>query len=76
MDPFERLAIGIVESAASDYRKALKYIKGHPDGPKILENEKIVSDCERFFCGDWMEELTLVDGKMIMQKIKNEIFFD
>ncbi|HAX50661.1 MAG TPA: hypothetical protein DCX82_01795 [Lachnospiraceae bacterium] len=76
MDPYENLANGIIELEAKDYRRALKYIKKHPKGPKIHENERTIRDCERFFCGHWITELSGVDGKMIMNRIKSEIFND
>lgn len=76
MNEYENLANGIIELAAKDYRRALKYIKRNPKGPKVHENKRMVSDCERFFCGHWIEELTAADGKMIMNRIKSEIFDD
>ncbi len=76
MNPYENLANGIIIQAAKDYRRALKYIKKHPKGSKVHENERTIRDCERFFCGRWIEELTDVDGKMIMNQIKSEIFDD
>ena len=76
MNEYESLANGIIELAAKDYRRALKYIKKYPHAHKSHEAWRTISDCERFFCGHWIEELTAADGKMIMNRIKSEIFDD
>ena len=72
MDRYERLSNGIVEQAANDYRRALAYLKNTPKGPDVYLARRTVSECEKFFTGDWIKILTNVDGKSIMDRIKGE----
>lgn len=73
MYQYEALANGIIVRAAKDYRHALKYLKKNEYGDRAIEAKRTITDCERFFQGEWIKELTDVDGNTIMQKIKEEI---
>lgn len=72
MDRYEQLANGIVKQAATDYRRALAYLEKTPKGPAANLAKRTVSECERFFTGEWINVLTNVDGKSIMDRIKGE----
>lgn len=72
MDRYQNLANGIVEQAASDYRRALKGLKNKPDDPDAYLWIKTVVECEKFFKGEWIKVLTNIDGESIMNKIKDE----
>lgn len=80
MDPYERLANAIVVQAAEDYREARRTKKEldekermtAKDEAKYFEADKMEKDCEKFFRGDWIKALTKVDGKVILQKLREE----
>ena len=59
---YTNLANAIITKAVQDYKFALRC-----DLPKTKK------DCESFFCSDWFEVLTNLDGKTIMRKIKEMI---
>ena len=59
---YTNLANAIITKAVQDYKFALRY-----DLPKTKK------DCESFFCSEWFEVLTNLDGKTIMRRIKEMI---
>lgn len=74
MNGYEELAAAIVARAVQDYRMALKYLKKHPRrSRRRTKFENLKHDCERFFTGDWIRELTDVDGRKIMEKIQEDV---
>ena len=58
----DNLSNAIILSAVDDYRKALA---GKEPG-------WVISDCERFFLSEWFSILTNLDGKTLLDKLKNE----
>ena len=68
-DPYENLANAIVLQAVKDWRSAVRTLKKRPryDPAKQMKEE-----CERFFRSDWFEQLTGVDGSVILRKLKQE----
>lgn len=70
MTPYQRLANGIVERAVEDYRTALKGQKINTDTP----TNKTITECEKFFKSEWFMTLTNVDGQMIIDKVKGEVY--
>ena len=68
-EPYESLANAIVLQAVKDWRSAVRTLKKRPryDPAKQMRDE-----CERFFLSDWFEELTSVDGRVILRKLKQE----
>lgn len=69
LDPYENLANAIILRAVQDYRIALKKIKKHPNDVLIQAR---IRECERFFLSQWFIELTNLDGKMLLKKLKEE----
>ena len=69
MDPYEKLANGIVIQAAKDYRTALRKLKRNPRN-QLAKAE--ADSIERFFRSDWYKSLTEVDGEMVLQKLREE----
>ena len=67
--PYENLANAIVLQAVKDWRSAVRKLKKRPryDPAKQMKEE-----CEGFFLSDWFEELTSVDGRVILRKLKQE----
>ncbi len=65
----ERIANAIILQAVKDYRNARKKLKKRP---KNKDAKLMVEDCERFFCSDWFEALSEVDGKMLLRKLQEE----
>ena len=70
MDPYEELANAIILKAVSDYRKALRHLKGNPDYTKAVLTKY---DCERFFRSEWFKALTKVDGPWLMRRLREEV---
>ena len=68
-EPYENLANAIVLQAVKDWRSAVRTLKKRSryDPAKQMREE-----CERFFLSDWFEELTSVDGSVILRKLKQE----
>ncbi len=62
MTPYENLANAIVMSAVVDYRMSNK--------------RRELRDIERFFLSDWFATLTDADGRVILEKLKEEKRYD
>ena len=69
MDAYEKLASEIVLSAVKDYRDARRKLKKKP---KNEDAKLMIRDCERFFCSQWFEMLTSLDGEAILERLKEE----
>ncbi len=68
-DAYEDLANAIVLQAVKDWRKAVKTLKKRP---RYEAAKQMRDECERFFRSEWFEELTSVDGSVILRKLKQE----
>ena len=69
----QELANAVVLQAAKDYRAALKRQKKHPrDGYAI----KMQKECERFFLSQRFDIFTGIDGKGLMEKLREEVMAD
>lgn len=68
-DGYEELANAIVLQAVKDWRKAVKTLKKRP---RYEAAKQMRDECERFFRSEWFEELTSVDGSVILRKLKQE----
>ena len=60
----EKLVEAIIVQAVRDYSIALT---------EVVVDERMVSDCERFFRPDWFQMLTDLDGEAIIREIKKQI---
>ena len=60
----EKLVEAIIVQAVRDYSIALT---------EVVVDERMVSDCERFFRSDWFQMLTDLDGEAIIREIKKQI---
>ena len=69
-DPYERLANAIILNAVADYRAALKKIKRNPKSKAAIDE---ALQLEKFFGSSWYQQLTSVDGKFLIRKLKDEI---
>ena len=76
MDPYQRLANAIVLQAVEDYKAALHWLKRHPtnSGTRWIDNVNMACECEQFFCGQWIEMLTNLDGREIMRQIREDVY--
>jgi len=70
MEPYESLANAIIVQAVKDYRKALQRLDRHPEKNDYKAE---VNSLERFFCSDWYQMLTDLDGTILMRKIREEL---
>lgn len=67
-NPIRKLADAIVLQAVEDYRLALggKAVRG--ESP-----ERVINDVEKFFRSDWFYMLTLLDGEILIKKLRKEV---
>lgn len=112
VNPYERLANGIIEQAVKDYRNAARFLKNHPCTKElesivatqlaekkkqrterlklnlpvgkeniskeerlldnIRSNERMVAETERFFLSDWFTDLTEINGKWLLERLKSK----
>lgn len=68
-DGYEELASAIILQAVKDWRSAVRKLKKRPryDPAKQMKEE-----CEQFFLSEWFEQLTSVDGRYLLRKLKQE----
>lgn len=68
-DPWENLAIGIVNQAAKDYVSArIKIMKD----PKRVAGAVQAAEAERFFHSDWYRQLTSVDADWLIEELRKK----
>lgn len=78
MDGYNSLVAAIVERACIDYIASLKYLATHtlPNTRRerciYYRHERTVNDCEKFFRGQWIEELGDYNGLDIMKKCREK----
>lgn len=81
------LSKAIVEQAVVDYRASLEFLKANknedtvkmkPNDRKRFEEKlsfykRLKKDCIEFFRGNWIKELTDIDGRKIKQIIEEQV---
>ena len=70
MSGYEALANAIIIQAAKDFRAAYKRMKRFPNDGRAQEE---VREITKFFCSQWFEMLSDVDGTTLLKKMKDEI---
>ena len=70
---WQDLAEAIVLQAVEDYRMAKMSLLAGMMDPKAAT--RIIRRCERFFRSQWFEDLTGLDGKKFLQRIKEGFSF-
>jgi hypothetical protein len=70
MKPYEQLANEIIITAVDEYKSCLKALKKDKDN-KTLRNFRIKT--EQFFYSEWFNNLTNVNPKYLIKKIKEKI---
>lgn len=65
----ENLVCGIVKKAVDDWRKAKRRLRKCPTSQMA---QGIVIDCETFFKSDYFYNLTGMDGKEFLKKLKEQ----
>lgn len=73
MDPCQALANAIILQAVKDWRDAVRILKKHTWS---IEARQVKEECERFFCSEWFEILTSLDGKVVLNKLKEDAGID
>ena len=69
MAEFEALANAIIEQAAKDFRVALRKLRRDPYNTIA---RRTAQEAKVFFCSDWFEVLTAVNGPAILKQLKEE----
>ncbi len=70
MSGYETLANAIIIQAAKDFRAAYKRMKRFPNDARVQDE---VREITKFFCSEWFEALSDVDGPALLRKMKDEI---
>jgi len=69
LDPYENLANAIIQTAATDYRAAMRRLgKNHDNYAAASE----ATELERFFRSAWYEMLTDLDGEYLLGRLRQE----
>ena len=69
-NPYERLVHAIVLQTVKDYRSACKQLKQKPKSEAATRH---LISCEKFFLSEWFKEITNADGKLILNKLNEEV---
>lgn len=69
MDPYKRLANAVVLQAVMDWRNAVKRLKRRK---RNSEAKRMKEDAEEFFLSERFLCYTSLDGKMLLQKLREE----
>lgn len=67
---YENLANAIVLQAVKDYRVALKCLKMNPGNRNAAADKW---EIEKFFRSRWFQELTSIDGEMLIGSLNSEV---
>ena len=67
---YEKLANAIILLAVKDFRTAHRRLKRHPND-KSAQGE--IQSITRFFCSQYFEALTTLNGPSLLQKIIDEL---
>ena len=70
MRGYESLANAIIVQAAKDFIAAYKRMERFPNDTRAQDEGR---DIAKFFCSQWFEALSDVDGPTLLKKIKGEI---
>ena len=70
MNGYKALANAIIIQAAKDFKAAYRWMKRFPNDACVQDEVKEIT---KFFCSQWFEELSDVDGPSLLRKIKDEI---
>ena len=73
MDGWRDLANAIIETAAHDYKQALRTLERYPYN-YMAQRQKY--EIEQFFRGSLFEVLTDIDGNYLMKKLQEEVHSD
>ena len=69
MTDYNALAIAIIEQAVKDFRAALRKLRRDPYN---IIARRTAQETKVFFCSDWFEVLTAVNGPAILKQLKEE----
>ncbi|HCG58951.1 MAG TPA: hypothetical protein DEV97_02965 [Lachnospiraceae bacterium] len=67
---YEELARAVILQAVKDFRPAYRRLKRYPDDRLA---QKTVREITRFFCSQYFEGLTDLDGPALLHRIMKEI---
>jgi len=63
---YQALANAIIKQAVKDFRAAYRRLKNNPDD-KLAKRK--IHEITKFFCSDYFEGLTDLDGPMLLKQI-------
>ena len=69
MNPYEKLANGIIEQAVKDYRWAAKALKKNSSDDAAKHT---IAETDRFFSSAWFSRLTDIDGVWLSERLQKE----
>lgn len=68
-EAYANLANAIIILACEDYYKSYRRVMKGNASKKMIN---MAEDCEEFFQSEWFEELTELDGEMVMNLIRTQ----
>lgn len=71
-DCWEDLCNAVVLKAVDDYRRLTKRLKRANNEKRIASIKQGKRELEKFFCSDWFNMFTTLDGKMILKRLQEE----
>lgn len=79
-EPWENLAIAIVEQAIKDYKKCIEWAETGKETIRTSEGTLTIDEvyslydsCKEFFLGDWIKELTTMEGEFILRSLEKQV---
>jgi hypothetical protein len=67
---YQALANAIIGQAVKDFRAAYRRLKNNPDD-KLAKSK--IQEITKFFCSDYFEGLTDLDGPMLLKQIMQKM---
>lgn len=79
-EAYQNLAIAIVEQAIKDYKSCIEWAETGketirtPEGTLTIDEVySLYESCKEFFLGDWIKELTTMDGEFILKNLEKQV---
>ena len=67
---YKSLCLAIIETAVRDYKKALEAEMKCED----LNARRLIRELEVFFKSDWFEQLSNLDGRLLIKNVRKIMF--
>lgn len=76
-DPYQELALSIIEQAASDYRSLARKVENSGSAIEKRRLQSEMKEISRFFLSDWYCQLAdSNNGAIVLEMLDQEVFGD